>query len=243
MCHWGFVKEETISLFAFPYGEISVSPVKAVQSEICNLSNVAYRNQALYPMWNCSHVILRSRMKICWFFIQKFTLNKTQESNDCFRLKLVYIQVEFMPHPIVFTHRSSIYKYIVNEVNILDYNLFYWRMISLASTVHVFKTFLFLKILKHIHRRGFGCSERKVHPYQNLRRGLSLSGPQRRDTHHIPISSSKSLECTICLCWLALNTDRMATWKGKSTSQGRVSLFSNVGSQTLYQSPDPHLGM
>lgn len=45
-----------------------VSMVKAVWSEISELGNVAYRKQILYQTQNCSHIILRSRMKNHGFF-------------------------------------------------------------------------------------------------------------------------------------------------------------------------------
>lgn len=58
--------------------------------------------------------------------------------------------MKFMPCLAVFTYRSSIYKYIVKHVNILDWNLFYLQMTSLASIVLIFKMFPFLKILIHL---------------------------------------------------------------------------------------------
>lgn len=47
-----------MSLSLFTYWEISVSTVKAVQSEISKLSNIAYRKHILHQAQNCPTLFL-----------------------------------------------------------------------------------------------------------------------------------------------------------------------------------------
>lgn len=147
------MKEEVMSLFLFPYWEISVSTMKAVQSEISELSNIAYRECILHQAQNGSHIFLTSRMKNHWFFTKEFRLHKIHKKT-MIALDLYWItfQVKFVPHPAVFTYKRSIY--IVRRVNIFNWILFYRQITSLASTVPVFKIFPFLKILKHTFGKG-----------------------------------------------------------------------------------------
>lgn len=103
---------------------IHLLSVSAVNTEISELGDVAYRKQILYHRI-IPTLFFGQELRFVVSLSRNLDYIKCRKPSDCFRFKLAYIQTKSMPHPAVFAYRSGIFKYIVKHINILDWNLFY----------------------------------------------------------------------------------------------------------------------